>query len=173
MKMDPLSILSVVAAAVQFVDFGQRLFSETWQIYRSASRQTLRLQNLSAISQDISQLSNNVKETFEAQKQGTSALDGSDRELLRLCRECDDIATRILTVMRKVSRQFETELATDREANRRAKRCGTGSYEPKSVGHCFRTAVRSWSQREEIAKIEELLQKVHQEIMTAAIMSIW
>ncbi|KAL6912406.1 hypothetical protein ACHAPO_010342 [Fusarium lateritium] len=171
--MDPLSIVGVTAAAVQFVDFGQRLFSETWQIYRSASGQTLQLQSLSAVSADISQLSDNVKETFRAQKQGTSALDGPDKELLRLCRECDDIATRILTVMPKVSRQFEIELATDREAVERSKRNGMGIYEPRSVGQCFRAALRSWWQREEITKIDERLEKVRQEMMTAATFSIW
>ncbi|KAF4965154.1 hypothetical protein FSARC_7021 [Fusarium sarcochroum] len=153
--MDPVSILGVAAATIQFVDFGQRLFSETWQIYRSASGQTLRLQNLSAISADISRLSTSVKESF-GQKDGTAALDGHDKELLRLCRECDDIATEILAVMPRLGIQFKRKLATD-----------------DSVGECFRAALKSWWKRDEITKIGERLEKVRQEIMTAATISIW
>lgn len=172
-KMDPLSILSVATATLQFVDFGQRLFSETWQIYRSASGQTLRLQSLSAVSADISKLSSTVKDAFQTQTQGTSVLEGPDRELFRLCRECDDIATKVLSVMPKVSRQFETELATDEEAAGRAVQSGLGPYEPRSVGECFRAALKSWWQRDEITQIGERLEIVRQEMMTAATISIW
>ncbi|KPM44100.1 hypothetical protein AK830_g2449 [Neonectria ditissima] len=118
--MDPLSILSVVAATLQFVDFGQRLFSETWHIYRSASGQSLVLQNLSAVSTDISNLSKAVKETIAAQKHGVSVAGDADRELLRLCAECDAIAAKVLTVMPNVSTAFQKELAQDRQAVDRA-----------------------------------------------------
>ncbi|KAJ4245774.1 hypothetical protein NW762_013898 [Fusarium torreyae] len=154
--MDPVSILGVTAATIQFVDFGQRLFSETWQIYRSASGQTLQLHNLSAVSSDISKLSTTVKESFQIREQDTSPLEGPDEQLQRLCQECDDIAIDILAVIRKVGGQFERELATD-----------------KSVGECFRAALKSWWERDEITKIGDRLEKVHQEIMMAATISIW
>jgi hypothetical protein len=154
--MDPVSILGVAAATVQFVDFGQRLFSETWQIYRSASGQTLRLQNLTAISADISQLSTTVKEALQTQGQDTTTLKGPDEELLRLCRECDSIATKILDAMPRVGRQFEKQLATQ-----------------KSVGECFRAALKSWWRRDEIDRINERLDKVRQGILMTTTVSIW
>lgn len=168
--MDPLSILSVVAATIQFVDFGQRLFSETWQIYRSASGQTLQLQNLSAISSDLSRLSTGVKEAFRSRKKGHSGLQDADKELLRLCGECDAIASKILTVLPKVSTAFQSELAQDKQAVQRA---WLGSYEPKSAGKCFREALRSLWQREEIVEISDRLEKVRQEMIMVATMSIW
>ncbi|KAF5990080.1 hypothetical protein FBULB1_276 [Fusarium bulbicola] len=171
--MDPLSILGVAAAAVQFVDFGQRLLSETWHIYHSASGQTLRLQNLSAISADISKLSMTIRETFKVQQQDASALDSPDKELLHLCQECEDIATRILAVMPNISKKFETHLAADKEVVELAQQNGLRSYELKSVGECFRVALRSWWSRDEIAKLGERLEKVRQGMVTAATMSIW
>ncbi|KAJ3540508.1 hypothetical protein NM208_g5041 [Fusarium decemcellulare] len=172
--MDPLSILGVAAATVQFVDFGQRLFSETWQIYRSASGQTLQLENLSAVSADISRLSTTVKKAFQGQDKGVSALEDSSKELLRLCRECDDIATKIVAVISKVSKAFQDEIAEDKKAVQRAvERPWLGKYEPRSVGECFRTALRTWWEREEIAEISGRLEKVRQGMMMAATISIW
>ncbi|KAM0546648.1 hypothetical protein ACHAPJ_010786 [Fusarium lateritium] len=153
-KMDPLSILGAAAATVQFVDFGQRLFFETWQVSRSASG--VRLQNLSVISADISKLSTTVRESFEAQEQETSALKCSDGELLRLRQECDEIATKILAIIPKVGKQFERELATE-----------------KSVGECFPVAVESLWKGDEIIKIGERFEKVRQDIMMTVTISIW
>ncbi|KAH6976239.1 hypothetical protein BKA56DRAFT_618167 [Ilyonectria sp. MPI-CAGE-AT-0026] len=168
--MDPLSILTVVAAAVQFVDFGQRLFSETWHIYRSASGQSLVLENLSAVSTDISQLSTTVKETLAAGKNGVSAAEDADRELLRLCAECDAIATKVLAVLPNISSAFHDQLARDKQAFDRAT---FQEYERRSVGECFRAALKSWWQRREIEEITERLDKVRQDIMMAATVSIW
>ncbi|KAI8664760.1 hypothetical protein NCS56_00909800 [Fusarium sp. Ph1] len=168
--MDPLSILSVVAATIQFVDFGQRLFSETWQIYRSASGQTLQVQNLSTISSDLSRLSTGVKDAFQSRQKNHSGLQDADKELLRLCGECDAIASKILTVLPKVSTSFQSELAQDKQAVERA---WLGSFEPRSAGECFRAALRSWWQREEIVEISDRLEKVRQGMMMAATMSIW
>ncbi|KAF5573830.1 feruloyl esterase b precursor [Fusarium pseudoanthophilum] len=155
--MDPLSILGVAAATVQFVDFNQRLFSETWQIYRSASGQTLQLKNLSAISAETSQLSTAVKASLQACEQGTSALDGPDEQLLDLCQECEDIAYGIITLIDKVNGPFKQELS--------------GGHKP--IGECFRTALKSWSKQEEITNISGRLVKLRQDITTAATISIW
>ncbi|KAH8679198.1 hypothetical protein BGZ61DRAFT_508129 [Ilyonectria robusta] len=163
--MDPLSILSVVAAAVQFVDFGQRLFSETWHIYRSASGQSLVLENLSAVSTDITQLSTTVKETLAAQKNGASAAEDADRELLRLCAECDAIATKVLTVLPNASSAFQSQLAQDKQAFDRATFL---EYERRFVGECFRAAPKGWWQRRDIEEITERLNKVRQDVMMVA-----
>ncbi|KAK7409163.1 hypothetical protein QQX98_008656 [Neonectria punicea] len=162
--MEPLSILGVVAAAVQFVDFGQRLFSETWRIYRSPSGQSLVLQNLSAVSTDISHLSTAIR------KHNVSVTGDADRELLRLCAECDAIATQVLMILPEVSTVFQKELAHDKQAVDRAV---FREYEPRSVGECFRAALKSWWQRGQINEIADRLDKVRQGIMMAATVSIW
>ncbi|RSL42768.1 hypothetical protein CEP54_015365 [Fusarium duplospermum] len=101
---------------------------------------------------------------------GHSGLEDADKELLRLCGECDAIASKILTVLSKVSTAFQSELAQDKKAGERA---WLGSYEPRSAGECFRAALRSWWQRDEIVEISDRLEKVRQGMMMAATMSIW
>ena len=59
--MDPVSALGVAAAAVQFVDFGSRLLSNTLETYKNATGQSTRNMELSVISQDLVLLATEVE----------------------------------------------------------------------------------------------------------------
>ncbi|KAL6399243.1 hypothetical protein AUP68_17787 [Ilyonectria robusta] len=108
---------------------------------------------------EVAKLSTTVKETLAARKNGASAAEDADRELLRLCAECDAIVTKVLTVLPNASSAFQGQLAQDKQAFDRATFL---EYERRSVGECFRAALKGWWQRRDIEEITERLNKVRQ-----------
>lgn len=76
----------------------------------------------------------------------------------------------VLTVLPNVSSAFQNQLAQDKQAFDRAT---VLEYERRSIGECFRAALKSWWQRREIEEITKRLDKVRQGIMMAATVSIW
>jgi len=91
--MDPLSTLSVVAAAVQLVDFGSRLISNTREIYHSVSGQTSEMVELSAVAADLSQLTTNISDHITVLGEARPAKGSSEQVLLNICVQCRDVAT--------------------------------------------------------------------------------
>lgn len=173
--MDPLSALSIAAAVSQFVDFGQRLLSETWSIYHNRRGESLALQDLSTVTDDLVQLSTGVKNALSTQQRGTATSGASvareaDDILVRTCDECNAIASELLKLMPKASRGFQSDMKAEREGA-----SGTLYLTKESlpVGECFRKALkRCWNSK----KIEEMgrrLGDVRQQIIMAATMSIW
>lgn len=157
--MDPLSALSIAAAVVQFVDFGQRLLSETWRIYRGNSGQSLELQDLSAVSNDLARFSAAVRDALGKQQPGVTADGGSvsheaDEMLRRVCGECDALGSEIQQLL-PTGRQF-----------------GKAKGQP-SVGESFRDALKRQKKLGKVQDMNNRLNGINQKIMTAAIMSIW
>ena len=99
--MDPLSILGISAAVVQFVDFGTKLLSRATEAYRSASGRENANTNLAAVAQDIESLGNDVSECSAALE--CNSLPGSRQETyLQLCRKCKDIAQELNHAISKI-----------------------------------------------------------------------
>ncbi|KAJ3530640.1 hypothetical protein NM208_g9240 [Fusarium decemcellulare] len=91
--MDPLSTLSIVAAVVQFVDFGSRVLSGAKEAYSSSVGRTSQNAELSATVADLS--------TFSSELEAKSKLlinvpVGSSQEVfVRLSSECKDISRQL------------------------------------------------------------------------------
>ncbi|KAI9896452.1 hypothetical protein N3K66_008624 [Trichothecium roseum] len=108
--MDSLSALSVVAAVIQFVDFGQRLFVGTWSIYRSASGESMVLGDLSTVPRDLEQLSTSVERALEhtqGRENGPSMSQYADESLLRACAECRAMSSDIQNILLEIGHSFQ------------------------------------------------------------------
>lgn len=172
--MDPLSALSVAAAVVQFVEFGQRLLSETWNIYRDNSGKTLELRDLGVVSDDVIQLSTAVRDALSKKQRGAAAGGSASHEaediLVRVCGECDVIGAEIRDVLPTMDSSFragiEGESTSTGWLSKKAKRS-------RSVGESFREALRrQWNWRK-IQDMNDRLSDIRQKIMMATITSIW
>jgi hypothetical protein len=94
--MDPLSVLSVAAAVVQFADFGFRLVKSVHDLYKSSSGQKAEHIELSVVSQDLSRLAASVEAKFE-ENTGPSA-----QVFLSLCRECASTNDELQEILSKL-----------------------------------------------------------------------
>ncbi|KAM5347420.1 hypothetical protein ACJ41O_010425 [Fusarium nematophilum] len=169
--MDPPSALGIAAAVVQFVDFGQRLLSQTWHIYRSASGEDLALRELSTVSGDLTQLAKGIRDALDRQQMGAKgAFQVEDDLLLRICGECDAIAAEIKSILPRVNGTFQSGIENDeRAANKPFFKC----IEPRSVGEWFREVLSRCLKGKELEEINDRLNQVRQQIMIASTMSIW
>lgn len=170
--MDPLSALGVAAAVVQFVDFGQRLLSETWHIYRDATGQDIELRELSTVSRDLTQVAQAVRDAIAQQEASQSVSQHADTWLLDVCHECDIISREIENIIPQIDPSFKIQLES-------GNRTGFVSFLKKdddgkfSIGDAFRKALKSLWKGREVEDLKTRLNKIHQQMMTAATMSIW
>lgn len=66
--MDPLTILSVAANVVQFIDFSSKLVSTGHKLYKSASGALVENLELEAIAKSLQQLSGKVSESIDTMR---------------------------------------------------------------------------------------------------------
>jgi len=98
--MDPMSTLSVEAAAVQFVDFGSRILSDTCEIFPSSTGQASHHVELSELSRDLGALAKGV----ENQIGGIAPRPGSGLEMLKKhCGECSKANTDVDKLLAKLT----------------------------------------------------------------------
>lgn len=101
--MDPLSALSVGAAAVQFADFAARLVTLSSEIYTSTSGDLLEIKERRSITENLQSLTARVKTS--ATRNLAQHLDAkSENEIKTLCEECDEIAQELLACLDKLRR---------------------------------------------------------------------
>lgn len=146
--MDPLSALSVIAAVVQFADFGTRLFASTWDIYHDSSGLGKELRSLSEVSQDVSRLSAKIQDAI--------AESDTDQEMLAYCRKCDELASEIGSMVSQAENKFS--------------KAGTGTT---SVGTRFRLAMKQQFGSSKIDNLATQLAGVRNDIVSQATMSTW
>ncbi|KAK2468192.1 hypothetical protein H9L39_20414 [Fusarium oxysporum f. sp. albedinis] len=169
--MDPLSALGVAAAVVQFVDFGQRLLSETWHIYRDATGQDIELRELSTVSRDLTQVAQAARDAIAQQEASQSVSQHADTWLLDVCRECDIISREIENILPQIDPSFKIQLES-------GNRTGIVSFLKKdddgklSIGDAFRKALKSLWKGREVEDLKTHFNKIHQQMMTATTMSI-
>ncbi|KAL1634474.1 hypothetical protein SLS58_010670 [Diplodia intermedia] len=112
--MDPATVLGVVAAAVQFVDFPTKLVSRSYKICTSSSGELCDEERGVAIAQALRNLNGALKKSSEtAIGTANATLDESDdenkdaaRELLdlrTLCDGCSDVAQELLDALNKLT----------------------------------------------------------------------
>ncbi|KAJ4246007.1 hypothetical protein NW762_013751 [Fusarium torreyae] len=152
--MDPLSALGVAAAVIQFVDFGQRLLSETWHIYRDAAGQDIELRELSIVSRDLAKVAQAVRDTIAQQEASQGVSQHADTLLL-------NIDASFKTQLES-GNQSEIVFLFKKDDDKRL-----------SIGDAFRKALKSLWKGREIENLRARFDKIHQQMMTAATMSIW
>ncbi|KAF5672276.1 P-loop containing protein [Fusarium heterosporum] len=71
--MDPLTALSISTAVVQFLDFGSKILSKSFEIYNSGTGAQLETQHIAAIATNMLELVNQLEQKEAEIKQQTSA----------------------------------------------------------------------------------------------------
>ena len=105
--MEPLSALSVAAAAIQFADFGSRLLKNALQIYSSPSNQTAQSIQLSTVSHDLTTLIDDLElKLLESQNVGQL-----NETFLRLCRECKETNTELQAILDKLQARGSNQIS--------------------------------------------------------------
>jgi hypothetical protein len=150
--MDPLTAVSLAACVVQFTDFGIRLLSESHDIYKSASGQTLRTIKLSTVASDLSLLSGEVEQQVR-KLTSTSPAGRSELTLVRLCGEC-----------KVVSQELQKALA-----HLRVDGSGSVNLTIKS----FVVAVKGFWSSDKINGLRDELVEIRQQMMMAGIVCLW
>ncbi|KAM0347336.1 hypothetical protein ACHAPU_004855 [Fusarium lateritium] len=169
--MDPLSALGIAAAVVQFVDFGQRLLSETWQVYRSTSGKDLELHELSLVSKDLAQISQSIKNAVNARKSGVSGVSqDADSLLLRVCGECDAIARDINKALPQIDKSFKAQLTNLQNISSPLLPLEDKSI---SIGDAFRRALMTTWKGRELDDLKARLGNVREQIIMAVTLSMW
>jgi hypothetical protein len=149
--MEPLSVLAVAAAVVQFVDYGTRLFTDAREIYKSSPNQTKNRVELTAVSQDLARLSNEV----DARSKSLNLGDVGDSEevFLRLCRECKGISDELQESLAKLQARGTTKF--ERAAN------------------SFFVALKSVWSAKRVEELAERLKEMRQQMMMAVLVFLW
>lgn len=102
--MDPLSILGIAAAVVQFVDFGSRLLTRTWDVYKKSQNAEAEREELAQIADDLSTFSQSVWQSLErSTSQGHYGT--SEPPFLEICAECDEITTEFHDVLTQIGQR--------------------------------------------------------------------
>ena len=103
--MEPLSALSLVAAVIQFVDFGGNLISQSHQFYKSASGAFSENAVLEEIYENLSRLADKMKVSS-----GLTAHKSSKEEeaLGKLATSCKDIADDLMVIIAELKVKGDT-----------------------------------------------------------------
>lgn len=157
--MDPVTILSVAAATIQFVDFASRVVSTTVEIYRSPSGQTHTEYEASTLVGDLAYLATQIRDKdklFEEDRPHHVASE-SERQLRRLCDECLEI-----------NDDIKSALSTAEENGMKSFCCGK---HPKlcSFGKAVEKVLGSKKVKELIRRIDYL----RQQMMMSILVCLW
>ncbi|KFY73376.1 hypothetical protein V499_06546 [Pseudogymnoascus sp. VKM F-103] len=109
--MDPISGMGCVASVIQFVDFGRKLVSGSLEIYRSADGMSAEHVSIGDISKGLSELiiplrarsDTRLDNVRNANKnRSKEKLSVAEKELNRICKDCDDMAQQLLQELDKM-----------------------------------------------------------------------
>lgn len=103
--MDPLSALSISAVVVQFADFGYRLLKGAHEIYTSPTGQSANEIQLSAVFDDLSRISSEVKTKLTAMEEQVALSSSSVEVFLSLARQCEEAGKSLQAIFSKFDRQ--------------------------------------------------------------------
>lgn len=102
--MDPLTILSVAAAVVQFTDFGTRLVSRSVTLYRRLSGPDRDIVELSDISDDLFHLSEALTKKTRLLSTLNRPIGNSEIAVLRECTRCESISRDLQDLISRIQR---------------------------------------------------------------------
>ncbi|KAF8848816.1 hypothetical protein BDZ45DRAFT_810488 [Acephala macrosclerotiorum] len=154
--MDPLTALSVAGTIVQFADFGTKLFSESYEIYRSTNGTLTTNKDLELITTDLRAVIEKLRKLFHWELVSLSPAvdyDAQNRHEI-VERLCDDATTLADEILDKIE-----GLKVKGKRHR--------------IWKSFRQAVKSGSSKEEIATLTRRLGGLKEALVTRVIYAIW
>ena len=164
-SMDPLSIVGLTAAAVQFVDFSTRLFTRTANVYQNAAGARSRIELLEAVSHDLTMLSGQISEKMAPLKMQGRSMSVSDMNLLEQCRRCEKISNEVMDLIAKIKDSGTSVTNKNRSA--------PGQNKPDPPTHNFRMALKVVWEENKIRDMELRLEEIKSSLMTALIADLW
>lgn len=158
--MDPVSAVGVAAAAMQFLDFGLRLLSTSYDIYKSPSGRTAKQVTLSTIVDDLTDLLDQTKDTTSA---GYAYTSPAEEQLLRLSKECKALVAPLHEALGRLRKAGPTEFTFEEPQ----------SGKEKSIRKTLRAALKSVWEESEIDETIGKLDKMKRRMMTATLLALW
>jgi len=102
MMLDPLTALSVAAAVVQFVDFGNKLLVKGHELHKSPDGASVGNSELEIIAKELQQLIHRLSQPLPSMEVQGTALNDSEAALVNLSQQCSNVADELLCTLRKL-----------------------------------------------------------------------
>ncbi|KAF2681607.1 hypothetical protein K458DRAFT_391569 [Lentithecium fluviatile CBS 122367] len=110
--MEALAAVGLASNVVQFVDFAGKIVSQTIRIYRERPRdpaiddsdEEAPSSHLEKITSDLEQFNKHLTQSLDTCDPNPAKLSSSDKEIVRICRECQKITDSLLAALRKLRR---------------------------------------------------------------------
>jgi len=149
--MEPLSALSVAAAAIQFLDFGARLLGNTLNIYRSPTGQTKECVELSAVSRDLQVLATQIQGLCA--NMAPSEQVGAAKMLQRLSLSCKFVGDELHEALAELRASGVTKLDLLKSS--------------------FNAALKALKLGDKIQSLQSRMQKLRTDITGAIMVCLW
>ena len=107
--MDPMSVLAVTAAALQFLDFGAKILTNAIEIHKSAQGRPSTYLEVSEITSELAKMAAEV-DTRSTKITCTSDASETEQIFLRSCIECKAIGAELHSLLSSLQREGTTRL---------------------------------------------------------------
>lgn len=149
--MDPLSVLAVSAAVVQFVDFGGRLLSNASEIYQSQWGHTKSHVEIKALSENLAQMSDDIEK--RSQKIKANELTESEEVFFSLCRECKGISSDLQACLLNLQARGTTRI--------------------ERAGNSLVVSLKGIWSAKRVEDLVERLKEIRQQVMFSVLVFLW
>lgn len=156
--MDPLSALSVAAAAAQFVDFSAKLVPKIIAVYRDIdSAEKSKLSNLKLVATRLQDLSSEIDKTLGLVKH-QRPLSSSEEAVSLTAQECSFLSDELLSAMKKAAPQWFSDEFIDSET-------ATADTKGLSIWQRSRQSIRTVWSIDAIEGLQKKLDNLRQQLM--------
>jgi hypothetical protein len=164
--MEPVSAVSVAAAALQFLDFGSRLLSTSYQVYKSPKGKTEKQVALSTIIDDLSCLLQHVERVTA----GAKPCSATQSKLVHLSDECRNLITPLNKALDRLQGQQNGESSFTFDDGQQG---GEAATSKKPMIKILRNALIAVWDESEIEETMGKLEDMRRRMTSAAIFTVW
>lgn len=164
--MDPLTVLSVAAAIVQFVDFGTSLLSSAREAYRSASGQPQNVVQLNTLVYDLTQFSKSIQEATEKARGTQTLYDRTEESLFKVCTDCLQTCTEIQAAVSNLGRIKSSKSAAPNSIFER-------QFDTTRGFQSIEIALKNLASSKQIRAWQGQLRQLREQMMMALLSMLW
>lgn len=168
-NMDPLSVLSIAASVVQFLDFGSRVVQETYNARKNASGTAkARVVTLGKLSGEVTKLAQAIGEKSAGLSHSGHPRSIIEMSLIEQCRRCSEVSGEVLEGVKKLMDRGVKMV--DFMSGMHDKECKWS--DPTKLGS-FRAALRLVWESSKIEELENMMKQIKSDLMFAMITHMW
>lgn len=164
--MDPLTVLSIAAAIVQFVDFGTSLLSSAREAYKSASGQPQNVVQLNNLVDDLIRFSESIQEANDKARGTQNLYNRTEESLLRVCADCLQTCTEIQAAVSNLGRVKSSKSAVPNSIFGR-------QVDPTRGLQSIEVALKNLASYKQIRAWQDQLRHVREQMMMALLGTLW